>query len=1258
MRWRCHNILAGLLLSFGVWANATPVPIEIVPQVGHSGRGLVTSRGLAFSADGSVLLTASNYSNYEAKLWDIATGRLIRTFSTEGNLVSSAALSPDKKYIALSVAKTVTLWDTQSGEALRSYAVNDNRTQVAFGDNGRVVVTAGNSAVKIWDTESGKLLRDYPMTPSLPPGFDAVVSANGAKVVWLNGNEAEGEKNKLVVVDTATGAASRVVSADLSNEIVVSPDGSRLVTWDVFGTGRVVLWDASGVKLRDIAASHKDFYVVFSPDGKMFLTLDAQKSVLNRWDAATGTYKDSIAYHGPGVPHVISPDGRKLVATGLYGRMTLYSLEDDAAIRSFPIRAHRVRKVSFSDDGRRFAAMFYGADALWKRTVQIWDAVTGTLMGIYPAPDFTRWQRALNPQTGWLEDWSIILPPAPTDDKPAGTRDDQLPKMRETIWRPGAAEPTLEIDLSDDDVYAVHGNLVLVGGKRLVLWDGDKTAQVRVFDGAIGTTVALAFSGDGKYALSSGVRNNPGAPDGGGDDLTAAKSKNGVLQLWDVAAGKPLGDFGGFRERVGAMLFLDGRVATESQSSGLRIWDLKSGRVLYEDRSKACRVESVKPLISTCGRLTLSPDGKRLLWQGRGTVELVDVAPDDATHTIVAMLGKKVLGPLSGTITVEVGTEFSADGRRFVLAYKRLAEVRNAQTGALISTLRGHSRENIAVAISPDGKRVVTGCSDGTARMWDADSGAELVRFISSPEGEWLAMTVGTPTGSIKGPTGFFNASPAGGDLLAVVRGYEVHTVDQVYEKLYRPQLVAQALQGDTLGSYAAEAKALNLASVLDSGDPPAVNLLDKQTTVSPDGSQITVKLQLVDAGHGIGRRLVVSLDGHTQGDTYLPDSITQGSDVVLERTLPVSDPSVPHTVKVVAYNAANLLASPPLTFEVGAFGAAEKLPPRMYALAVGINNYTMPDWKLGYASSDAAHFIDAMRDVSRGAFSEYKPLLINNDNTKIITADTIAAAFEAVANDSKLRPNDLFVLFMAGHGSFDGERYHFIPQDFDTAKGDTIAANSIDNDKLQALIASIKVDKRVVILDTCASGKATIGRGLDNPLQVAAFMLNKATGDGVIAASSDIAHEHSRLGYGLLTYGVLKSLEPADASDATHTVSLGTVADRARQDVYDFSNSVFGEPQKVELQISTEAAKIPLGFKRYKMVASVEVETQPGDYYLDTVVDAHEPDIGSAVMAQLPKSKRVKLIRYDPAHKWAKILWDHNNVGWVPADAVLKLID
>jgi len=1253
MHRRFHNILAGLLLSFGVWANASPVPIEIVPQVGHSGTGMRTALGLAFSADGSVLLTASDF---EAKLWDVATGRLIRTFFTEGSLVSSAALSPDKKYIALSVAKTVTLWDTQSGEALRSYAVDDNRTKVAFGDNGRVVVTAGNSAVKIWDTEGGKLLHNYPMTPSLPSEFEAVVSANGAKVVWLDGNEAEGEKNKLVVIDTATGAVSRVTSADLGDEIAVSPDGSRLVTWNIFGTGPVVLWDASGVKLRDIAAPQEDFNVVFSPDGTMFLTLDAQKSVINRWDAATGTYKDSIAYHGPGVPRVISPDGRKLAATGRHGRMTLYSLEDDAAIRSFPIRAHRVRTVSFSDDGRRFSAMFDGIDALGNRTVQIWDAVTGTLMGIYPAPDFTRWQRALNPQSGWLEDWDIILAPAPADGKPAGTRDEQLTKIRKAIWRPGAAEPTLEVDLSDDEVSAIHDNLVLVGGKRLVLWDGDKTAQVRVFDGAIGTTVALAFSGDGKYALSSGVRDNPGAPDGGSEDLAAAKSKNGVLQLWDVAAGKPLGDFGGFRERVGAMLFLDGRVATESQRSGLRIWDLKSGRVLYEDRSKACRDESVTPLISTCGSLKLSPDGKRLLWQGHGTVELVDVAPDDAPHTIVAMLGKKVLGPGFGNLPVT--TVFSGDGTRFVLAYKRLVEVRNAQTGALISTLRGHTRANIAVALSPDGKRVVTGCSDGTTRMWDADSGAELVRFITSPDGEWLAMTVGTPTGSIKGPTGFFNASTAGSDLLAVVRGYEVHTVDQVYEKLYRPQLVAQALQGDPLGSYAAEAKALNLASVLDSGDPPAVNLLDKQTTVSQDGSQITVKLQLVDAGHGIGRRLVVSLDGHTQGDTYLPDSVQQGSDVILERTLPVSDPSVPHTVKVVAYNAANLLASPPLTFEVGAFGAAVKLPPRMYVLAVGINNYTMPDWKLGYASSDAAHFIDAMREVSRGAFSEYKPLLINNDNTKIITADTIAAAFETVSNDPKLRPNDIFVLFMAGHGSFDGERYHFIPQDFDTAKGDTIATNSIDSDKLQALIASIKVDKRVVILDTCASGKATIGRGLDNPLQVAAFMLNKATGDGVIAASSDIAHEHSRLGYGLLTYGVLKSLEPADASDATHTVSLGAVADRARQDVYDFSNSVLGEPQKVELQISTEAAKIPLGFKRYKMVASAEAGTQPGDYYLDTAVDAHEPDIGSAVVAQLPKSKHVKLIGYDPAHKWAKILWDHNTTGWVPADAVLKLID
>ena len=55
------------------------------------------------------------------------------------------------------------------------------------------------------------------------------------------------------------------------------------------------------------------------------------------------------------------------------------------------------------------------------------------------------------------------------------------------------------------------------------------------------------------------------------------------------------------------------------------------------------------------------------------------------------------------------------------------AKVWDARTGAEILTLKGHTGPVISASFSPDGSRIVTASRDRTAKVWDAATGAEVL---------------------------------------------------------------------------------------------------------------------------------------------------------------------------------------------------------------------------------------------------------------------------------------------------------------------------------------------------------------------------------------------------------------------------------------------------------------------------------------------------------------------------------------------------
>lgn len=128
----------------------------------------------------------------------------------------------------------------------------------------------------------------------------------------------------------------------------------------------------------------------------------------------------------------------------------------------------------------------------------------------------------------------------------------------------------------------------------------------------------------------------------------------------------------------------------------------------------------------TC--LAYAPDGKSVAsGGGDGTVRLWEV---QSGREILRLRGHQ--GPISSIAYSPDGTRLvSGGGDTMVFSRKwgdgdRTVRVWELASGRELKSLAGHQRGVTAVAFSPDGKRVASGCLDETVRVWDAASGEAI----------------------------------------------------------------------------------------------------------------------------------------------------------------------------------------------------------------------------------------------------------------------------------------------------------------------------------------------------------------------------------------------------------------------------------------------------------------------------------------------------------------------------------------------------
>jgi WD40 repeat protein len=425
----------------------------------------------------------------------------------------------------------------------------------------------------------------------------------------------------------------------------------------------------------------------FSPDGQRVVT-GAGDSTARVWDANTGAPVGPIVRPGASVNGTsFSPDGRYIITTSAMGAQ-IWDARTATPLGSAMRPGGTVVSASFSPDGQRVVtASTNGA--------QIWDAQTGTAIG---SPFWT---------TGGVR--SAIF-------STNGQHIVATSSIGTEVWDTRSSTPlgaTLRLNSPARSVAFSPD------GQRIVTALSDSTVRIwnAVTGAQIGSTMRLdaqsssaAFSADGQRVLTTTSTSN--------------------AQVWDAHTGAPILRVTQPTSSVtGAAFSADGQRVVMASITGRN-----AGTAQVLDVRTSAPSGPTMQLTDVVTKAAFSPDGRRLVMASfSGAAQVWDVRTGTALGPPIRDGGANVIA-------------FSPDGGRVLIGSVTRAQVWDAETSKPMGPAVGAGLLS-SVAFSPEGHRIVTTSRTGTARVWDARTGAGLGAQFR-PGGALNAPAVGGATTS------------------------------------------------------------------------------------------------------------------------------------------------------------------------------------------------------------------------------------------------------------------------------------------------------------------------------------------------------------------------------------------------------------------------------------------------------------------------------------------------------------------------------